>query len=110
MKLDFAVILCLMFKVPVFYIYIYNFLFSLISCLVAALKMMILPESLDNSEYLINKSVDIQYFAGNTLDILSNSVASVLLDFISYLVLLIKCKFAFFCGRNVFYVSFEFKN
>lgn len=88
MKLDFAVILCLMFKVPVFYIYIYNFLFSLISYLVAALKMRILPESLDNSEYLINKSVDIQYFAGNTLDILSNSAASVLLGFISYLVLL----------------------
>ena len=60
----------------------------MISCLVAALKMRILPESLDNSEYLINKSVDIQYFAGNTLDILSNSAASVLLGFISYLVLL----------------------
>lgn len=43
---------------------------------------------MENDSELIERSVDIQYFTGNTLDILSNFVASLVLGLMSYLGLL----------------------
>lgn len=50
--------------------------------------MRLVPEALENDSELIERSVDIQYFTGNTLDILSNFVASLLLGLMTYLGLL----------------------
>ncbi len=63
-------------------------LFSMISCIQGALQMRLVPEALENDSELIERSVDIQYFTGNTLDILSNFVASLVLGLMSYLGLL----------------------
>ena len=67
---------------------IYNFLFNLVNCVLTSLNVKVTPEVLDNDNNLIKKSVDIQYFTSNSLDILSNFVASLLLGFITYLSLM----------------------
>ena len=65
-----------------------NFLFNLVNCVLTSLNVKVTPEVLDNDNNLIKKSVDIQYFTSNSLDILSNFVASLLLGFITYLSLM----------------------
>ncbi|MHB9952454.1 MFS transporter [Ligilactobacillus murinus] len=82
------VIISFYYKVAIGYIYVYNILFSMISCIQGALQMRLVPEALENDSELIERSVDIQYFTGNTLDILSNFVASLVLGLMSYLGLL----------------------
>lgn len=64
------VIISFYYKVAIGYIYVYNILFSMISCVQGALQMRLVPEALENDSELIERSVDIQYFTGNTLDIL----------------------------------------
>ena len=75
-------------KVHIVFIFIYNFLFNLVNCVLTSLNVKVTPEVLNNDNNLINKSVDIQYFTSNSLDILSNFVASLLLGFITYLSLM----------------------
>ncbi|WP_314159969.1 hypothetical protein [uncultured Gemella sp.] len=75
-------------KAHISFIFIYNFLFNLVNCVLTSLNVKVTPEVLDNDNNLIKKSVDIQYFTSNSLDILSNFVASLLLGFITYLSLM----------------------
>ena len=81
-------ILALVNKAHIAFIFIYNFLFNLVNCVLTSLNVKVTPEVLDNDNNLIKKSVDIQYFTSNSLDILSNFVASLLLGFITYLSLM----------------------
>ena len=81
-------IVALVNKAHIAFIFIYNFLFNLVNCVLTSLNVKVTPEVLDNDNNLINKSVDIQYFTSNSLDILSNFVASLLLGFITYLSLM----------------------
>ena len=83
-----AIILCLFYKWNVGSIYVLNFLFALSTNILNIMQTKIVPESLENDIELINKSVDIQYFVSNSLDIISNFVASLLLAIISYLYLM----------------------
>lgn len=82
----FITILCLRYRFEVFYLYIFNFLFSLSTNLLNTLQMRIVPETLENDEETINKSIDVQYMASNVLDIISNLFASLLLGVLSYFV------------------------
>ena len=81
-------IIALVNKAHIAFIFIYNFLFNLVNCVLTSLNVKVTPEVLDNDNNLIKKSVDIQYFTSNSLDILSNFVASLLLGFITYLSLM----------------------
>ena len=81
-------IIALVNKAHIAFIFIYNFLFNLVNCVLTSLNVKVTPEALDNDNNLIKKSVDIQYFTSNSLDILSNFVASLLLGFITYLSLM----------------------
>ena len=81
-------IIALVNKAHIAFIFIYNFLFNLVNCVLTSLNIKVTPEVLDNDNNLIKKSVDIQYFTSNSLDILSNFVASLLLGFITYLSLM----------------------
>ena len=81
-------IIALVNKANIAFIFIYNFLFNLVNCVLTSLNVKVTPEVLDNDNNLIKKSVDIQYFTSNSLDILSNFVASLLLGFITYLSLM----------------------
>ena len=81
-------IVALINKAHIVFIFIYNFLFNLVNCVLTSLNVKVTPEVLNNDNSLINKSVDIQYFTSNSLDILSNFVASLLLGFITYLSLM----------------------
>ena len=81
-------IIALVNKAHIAFIFIYNFLFNLVNCVLTSLNVKVTPEVLNNDNNLINKSVDIQYFTSNSLDILSNFVASLLLGFITYLSLM----------------------
>ena len=81
-------IIALVNKAHIAFIFIYNFLFNLVNCVLTSLNVKVTPEVLDNDNNLIKKSVDIQYFTSNSLDILSNFGASLLLGFITYLSLM----------------------
>ena len=81
-------IVALVNKAHIAFIFIYNFLFNLVNCVLTSLNVKVTPEVLNNDNNLINKSVDIQYFTSNSLDILSNFIASLLLGFITYLSLM----------------------
>ena len=81
-------IIALVNKAHIAFIFIYNFLFNLVNCVLTSLNVKVTPEVLDYDNNLIKKSVDIQYFTSNSLDILSNFVASLLLGFITYLSLM----------------------
>ena len=81
-------VIALVNKAHIAFIFIYNFLFNLVNCVLTSLNVKVTPEVLDNDNNLIKKSVDIQYFTSNSLDILSNFVASLLLGFITYLSLM----------------------
>ena len=81
-------IVALVNKAHIAFIFIYNFLFNLVNCVLTSLNVKVTPEVLNNDNNLINKSVDIQYFTSNSLDILSNFVASLLLGFVTYLSLM----------------------
>ena len=83
-----GIILCLNYQFAVLWMYSLNFIFNLLTTLLNTMQMKITPETLDNDSELIDKSVDIQYKMSNVLDIISNFIASSLLAFISYLVLL----------------------
>ncbi|MBF8970740.1 MFS transporter [Streptococcus sp. NLN76] len=83
-----GILLCLLQAWPLPWMVSLNFLFSFVTVCLNNLQMKVIPSVLDNNDELLNKSVDIQYLAGNVLDITSNFVASVLLGFISYLVLM----------------------
>lgn len=83
-----GIILCLNYQFAVLWMYSLNFIFNLLTTLLNTMQMKITPETLDNDSELIDKSVDIQYKTSNVLDIISNFIASSLLAFISYLVLL----------------------
>lgn len=83
-----AIILTLYLKLDIYYIYFLNIIFSLVNTVQASLQVSFVSETLEYKEDLINKSVDIQYFTTNTLDIISNFVVSLLLGFLSYLIVL----------------------
>ncbi|MGT2800151.1 MFS transporter [Streptococcus marmotae] len=59
-------------------------MFHTVNTIVSALQLSIVPIALEYQDELIDKSIDIQYLAGNVLDIISNFVASVLLGIVSY--------------------------
>ena len=46
--------------------------------------MKIVPETLENDEETINKSIDVQYMASDVLDIIGNLFSSLLLGVLSY--------------------------
>lgn len=102
----FLVMLSFYWHVSVGYLYLYNLLFSLLASLQAALQTRLVPEILQNKNELIERSVDIQYFTGNTLDILSNFVASLLLGIMSYLAV-IQLSFPFFVLAFLFILKLE---
>lgn len=79
---------CLRHQLPVTVMFLLNFLFSLSTNFLNTLQMRIIPATLDNSEELIHKSVDIQYLTSNVLDIASNFITSLLLAVLSYYTLL----------------------
>ncbi|MGX7087874.1 hypothetical protein [Gemelliphila palaticanis] len=83
-----AIIITLYLKLDIYYIYFLNIIFSLVNTVQASLQVSFVSETLEYKEDLINKSVDIQYFTTNTLDIISNFVVSLLLGFLSYLIVL----------------------
>ncbi|MDW7798369.1 hypothetical protein SCQ32_02700 [Streptococcus canis] len=74
-------------KIDVRVMYGLNVCFSLSTNLLNTLQMKIVPETLNNDEQVINKSIDIQYFTSNILDIISNFIASILLGLLSYFAL-----------------------
>ncbi|WP_260663546.1 MFS transporter [Streptococcus dysgalactiae] len=74
-------------KIDVRVMYGLNVCFSLSTNLLNTLQMKIVPETLNNDEQVINKSIDIQYFTSNVLDIISNFIASILLGLLSYFAL-----------------------
>ena len=96
-----GIILCLNYQFAVLWMYSLNFIFNLLTTLLNTMQMKITPETLDNDSELIDKSVDIQYKMSNVLDIISNFIASSLLAFISYLVLL-QLSIPFFIGAIYF--------
>lgn len=96
-----GIILCLNYQFAVLWMYSLNFIFNLLTTLLNTMQMKITPETLDNDSELIDKSVDIQYKTSNVLDIISNFIASSLLAFISYLVLL-QLSIPFFIGAIYF--------
>lgn len=71
-------------RIELWLMYALNLCFSLSTNLLNTLQMKIVPETLDNDEEIINKSIDIQYLTSNVLDIISNFVASLLLGVLSY--------------------------
>lgn len=78
----------------IIFIYLLNALFTTVNSMMKSIQASIVPLALQFDEHLIHKSVDIQYFTGNTLDILSNLIAS-------FLVVI--------CGFfSVIYLSFPF--
>lgn len=79
---------CLYMRVPVAVLCMVNFLFYCVSTVIEALDTSIVPQALDDDEDLIEKSVDIQYFTGNILNIASNFAASLLLGVVTYFVVL----------------------
>ena len=64
--------------------------------------MKIVPETLENDEETINKSIDVQYMASNVLDIISNLFASLLLGVLSYFVVF-NMSIPFFCSCDILY-------
>ncbi|HEL1011818.1 TPA: MFS transporter [Streptococcus equi subsp. ruminatorum] len=83
-----SIIICLSYQLPVVVMYVLNLAFNLVTTVLNTIQMKIVPRTLDDDSDLIEKSVDIQYATSNVLDIVSNFVGSVLLSFVSYLVLL----------------------
>lgn len=81
-------IACLLFKWPIAIVYVINICFSLLNTITIALQTSIVPRSLNYQDDLISQSVDVQHFAGATLDILSNFVAGVLISVASYFLVL----------------------
>ena len=75
----------LYYKANIIFIYILNVLFMLVNTIQMSLEISIVPSILEYNDDLINKSIDIQYMTGNVLNIASDFVASVLLGFMSYL-------------------------
>lgn len=78
-------IYCLSIHIDVRVMYLLNFLFSLSTNMLNTIQMKIIPDTLDNDEEVINKSIDIQYFTSNILDIISNFTATILLGILSYI-------------------------
>lgn len=83
-----SIIICLSYQLPVVVMYVLNLAFNLVTTVLNTIQMKIVPRTLDDDSDLIEKSVDIQYATSNVLDIVNNFVGSVLLSFVSYLVLL----------------------
>lgn len=80
-----GIVVAVAIEIDIVYIYVLNIIFSLVNVVQASMQVGFVPQTLEYDENLINKSIDIQYFTSNTLDIISNFVVSVLLGFISYL-------------------------
>ncbi|MBF6978158.1 MFS transporter [Aerococcaceae bacterium zg-BR22] len=78
------VILVFLMKAPVHYLFVLNTLFYFINTLSNATSSGIVPQSLNYEAELIEKSVDVQYFATNSLDIISNFIGSLLLLIVTY--------------------------
>lgn len=96
-----SIIICLSYQLPVVVMYVLNLAFNLVTTVLNTIQMKIVPRTLDDDSDLIEKSVDIQYATSNVLDIVSNFVGSVLLSFVSYLVLL-QLSLPFFIGAIAF--------
>lgn len=96
-----SIIICLSYQLPVVVMYVLNLAFNLVTTVLNTIQMKIVPRTLDDDSDLIEKSVDIQYTTSNVLDIVSNFVGSVLLSFVSYLVLL-QLSLPFFIGAIAF--------
>lgn len=96
-----SIIICLSYQLPVVVMYVLNLAFNLVTTVLNTIQMKIVPRTLDDDSDLIDKSVDIQYATSNVLDIVSNFVGSVLLSFVSYLVLL-QLSLPFFIGAIAF--------
>ncbi|WP_240329998.1 MULTISPECIES: MFS transporter [unclassified Facklamia] len=86
------------FKAPIHYLFILNTLFYIINTLSNAMSSGIVPQSLNYEADLIEKSVDVQYFTTNSLDIMSNFIGSLLLLVISYSHLMIAGILVIFLG------------
>lgn len=71
-------------KSHVYILYFLNTIFYFVNNISNAINSSIIPQSLNYDDALIEKSVDVQYFASNSLDIISNFIGSLLLLIISY--------------------------
>ncbi|TWT12175.1 MFS transporter [Streptococcus sp. sy004] len=103
-----SIICCLTFKWQVAWMYGLNFLFHLVTVCLNTMQMKIIPDTLDNDDDLIDKSIDLQYATSNVLDILSNFLASCLLAVISYKVLL-QLSLPFFIAAIYFICRIQLK-
>lgn len=83
-----GILWCFRLELSILVLYALNFVFYLVNSMLAALEVRVVPEALNNDEPLIERSVDIQYFAMNTLDIISNFMASLLLGVMTYTMVL----------------------
>lgn len=86
--ITFLIIVTLKLELNIFVIYLLNLLFNFTTNILNNLQMRLVPVVLDNDPKLIANSVDIQYFASNFIDIISNFISSLLLTIISYQILL----------------------
>ncbi len=104
-----SIIATFYFHGSIYLMYGLNFLFSLTTSLLNTIQMKVIPATLDNNDELINASIDIQYVASNVIDIISNFIASVLLTFLSYL-LLMDLSIPFFIGAIYFMFRLKIKD
>lgn len=98
-----AMIACLWFQGPLLVVYGLNMIFYVANSMLQSVTLGSVPQILHYQEDLIHRSVDIQYFAGNTLDILSNFIVSLLLTVVSYYVILNLSLPFFLLGVYCFY-------
>ncbi|MGY3724503.1 hypothetical protein SAMN05421767_10721 [Granulicatella balaenopterae] len=94
--------------IPLMYIYVMNLIFNLVNCILMSIQIRLVPESLNDDPDLINKSVDIQYMTSNTLDIISNFVASILLGVVSFFVVM-EMSIPFFIAGAYFIYQLKLK-
>ncbi|MDO4670189.1 MAG: hypothetical protein Q4A67_01815 [Aerococcus sp.] len=98
-----ATILCLWVSAPLILVCGLNMLFFIANSMLQSVTLGSVPQILHYEESLIHQSVDIQYFASNTLDILSNFVVSLLLTVMSYYMILNLSLPFFLLGVYFFY-------
>ena len=97
---------CLYMRVPVAVLCMVNFLFYCVSTVIGALDTSIVPQALDDDEDLIEKSVDIQYFTGNILNIASN-FCSIITSWRGYVFRCAQCEHSVLCGGDFFLLEDE---
>ena len=93
-----AVLFAFITKSHVYFLYLLNTVFYFINNISNAISSGIIPQSLNYDNHMIEKSVDVQYFTTNSLDIISNFISSLLLLVISYSKIMAISIFIIFVG------------